>query len=129
PPVGQGNPGRRTDVIMQGYPPPHSYNRFLTFPVVDRDRVYVQGPYGSAALNAADGKPAWHDGERGGEEGAAPVRSFRGSYYRNRNLPQGAPALDDGILALRAAPFGGGFGTGYVLSVRDARSGKELWRR
>jgi outer membrane protein assembly factor BamB len=90
--------------------------------------VYVQGPYSAVALSLADGKPVWNDGDATGEEGSSAGRSFRGGYYR-RSLPQGAPSLDDGLLALRAAPQGGAFPMNYVLSVRDARSGKELWRR
>src|SRR5581483_1540667 len=91
-------------------------------------RIYVQGPNTIAALNLADGKPVWTSGEREGAE-SGPTRSFRGGSYRGRSQPQGAPALDQGLLAFRAAPYGGGYGGSYVLGVLDTRSGKELWRR
>jgi outer membrane protein assembly factor BamB len=129
PPAGQRNPDRLTDAITRRYPSPGRYIGFLTFPVVDRDRVYVQGPYGVAALALSDGKPLRGAWERASEEMPSPSRSFRGRVFRRPSLPQDAPALEDGLLALRIAPFGGGFGAGNLLSVRDARTGKELWRR
>src|SRR5262249_30252889 len=87
PAVRQGEPAARTEVIMQGYGQPRVYSRFLTFPVLDRDRVYVQAPYTVAAIGLADGKPVWTDGEREGGEGSG--RGFRGGYYRLRSQPQG----------------------------------------
>jgi outer membrane protein assembly factor BamB len=133
PPVATGVPGQRAQIIMSGYGSPSNRNPFITFPVVDHDRVYVQGTRSITALNLADGKPFWVNEEFGSPsvETPAPSRPFRGGYYRQPGRqPQGVPALDGGLLAVRMPLTSGNtYRNDFLLCVIDARSGRQLWRK
>jgi outer membrane protein assembly factor BamB len=106
----------------------------LAFPAVASDRVYLQTPMGSMAIDARDGKTLWTRGNMNIRPNLTVRRRSYGYYRSLRNL-QLAPALAGPHLIMRV-PVGPSDGwsssrwpTEFALAAVDARTGGEVWTR
>ena len=112
--------------------------RFLTFPAVAGDRLYVQGARNLTALNLLTGKAVWdrQDFVLGREEAPPDNSEARtgGIYYRSGRAVQAAPSVDGRLLVGRF-PLALGerdaprWPEDFAVSAFDARSGSPIWRR
>lgn len=137
-PSGTPATAARARIILdgQGGGPSQRYF-FLTFPAVEADRVYVQGPQSLTALSLADGKPLWINDDFLLSAGDNTMNGRRGTYYGGRGArhSQAAPSLSGGLIALRTPVVVGDRSVGYRgagdfwLSVINSRTGSQLWRR
>jgi outer membrane protein assembly factor BamB len=122
------------------YSIPRARFRFLTFPLVRGDRVWVQGPRNMTALDLNNGQPVWdeQDWVARTEEMPDPtvnVRGNRSSVVRWARAVQGAPSLEGHLVVARMPLAPGERTAAYPWPVNlalvgfDARSGRIMWRR
>jgi outer membrane protein assembly factor BamB len=112
---------------------------FLSFPVAQGERLWVQGPRNVTSLDLADGKTLWdkQDFSLGADEGGATQEDIgrRGGYsYRAARPFQAAPSLRGKVLLARVAmssgqSSGSRWPADFALAAYEAAGGRPLWRR
>jgi outer membrane protein assembly factor BamB len=112
---------------------------FLTFPIVQGDRVWVQGPRNLTAVNARTGEAEWdrQDFAMLPDEGPpvdAPRDRRGGRWYSGSLSLQAAPSSEGYLLATRLPLISSERDNArlppeYAVAVYDARRGTRLWRK
>jgi outer membrane protein assembly factor BamB len=129
-------------VMVGGYSSNRSRFSFLTFPVIENDRIWVQGPRNLTAVKLADGKAAWDQqdfvlapNEVTAQQQQQPQGRFSSSNYRTSRPLQAAPSLDDHLLITRVGMGATGPSSGsrwpvdYAIGAFDSRTGRPVWRK
>jgi outer membrane protein assembly factor BamB len=124
--------------IVVYVPPSRSRFNYLSFPVSDGERLWVQGPRNVAALDLKTGQRLWDKQGFVLSPDEAPSENSNprtGGVWLPTGRPvQAAPSVDGHLLVTRL-PYsvGGQDGTywpaDFAVTAFDARTGKQLWRK
>lgn len=130
--------GYQSVIVGGGFSGGRARYSLLSFPLVQGDRVVLQGQRNLTALKMADGKAAWDQQDfvlSPDETSTDNPQQIRGSSRYSSYRPfQAAPSMQGNLIVTRMGMLsppnmGTRWPADFALGAFDARTGRQLWRR